>query len=134
MDLDDLEVRRELPAVSSRDDFDAHTQLVYGLCMETKAISVETDACELLAKEKKHHTESFSRVIRRLFAERFLDLVALDACVSPFRVVQMSRMIAWRTALTYGATLVGREKAFARVPRLDYLAFKPVASIPVRIP
>ncbi len=56
----------------------------------------------------------------------------------------LSRMIAWRTALlqtslprrlgendawiagtalTYGATLVGREHAFARVPRLDYLEF-----------
>jgi predicted nucleic acid-binding protein len=27
------------------------------------------------------------------------------------------------TALAYQATLVGRERAFARVPRLDYLAF-----------
>ena len=27
------------------------------------------------------------------------------------------------TAMTYGATLVGRERAFARVPRLDYLSF-----------
>jgi hypothetical protein len=31
---------------------------------------------------------------------------------------------AWiaATALAYGATLVGRERAFTRVPRLDYLA------------
>ena len=27
------------------------------------------------------------------------------------------------TALAYGATLVGRERGFSRVPRLDYLAF-----------
>ena len=78
------------------------------------------------------------------FAEGFLDPVALNEFVSPFRVVQLSRMIAWRaallqtplsrrlgendawiaaTAITYGATLVGRERAFTRVPRLDYLAF-----------
>jgi len=78
------------------------------------------------------------------FAEGFLDPVALNDFVRPFRVVQLSRMIAWRTALlqtslprrlgandawiagsalAYGATLVGRERAFSRVPRLDYLAF-----------
>lgn len=78
------------------------------------------------------------------FAERFLDPVALNKFVSPFRVVQLSRMIAWRaallqtslsrrlgendawiaaTAIAYGATLVGRERAFSRVPRLDYLPF-----------
>ncbi len=50
--------------------FDRHTQLVYGLCMATKTISIETDAYDLLAREKKDRTESFSRVIRRLFAER----------------------------------------------------------------
>ncbi len=78
------------------------------------------------------------------FAEGFLDPIALNEFVSPFRVVQLSRMIAWRaallqtslprrlaendawiaaTAIAYGATLVGRERAFARVPRLNYLAF-----------
>jgi predicted nucleic acid-binding protein len=78
------------------------------------------------------------------FAEGFLDPVALHEFVRPFRVVQLSRMIAWRTALmqtslprrlgendawiagtaiAYGAKLVGRERAFSRVPRLDYLTF-----------
>ncbi|HWW19246.1 MAG TPA: antitoxin VapB family protein [Steroidobacteraceae bacterium] len=38
--------------------------------MPTKTISIETDAYELLAREKRDRTESFSRVIRRLFAER----------------------------------------------------------------
>jgi predicted nucleic acid-binding protein len=62
----------------------------------------------------------------------------------PFGVVQLSRMIAWRTALlqaslprplgatdawiagtalAYDATLVGRERAVARVPRLKFLTF-----------
>jgi predicted nucleic acid-binding protein len=78
------------------------------------------------------------------FAEGFLDPVALNNFLNPFRVVQLSRMIAWRTALlqtslsrrlgendawiagtalAYGATLVGRERAFSLVPRLDYLTF-----------
>ena len=78
------------------------------------------------------------------FAEGFTDPRALLEFLAPFRVVQLSRAIAWRTAalqssltqrlgendawiaataLSYDATLVGREKAFARVPRLDYLQF-----------
>lgn len=78
------------------------------------------------------------------FAEGFTDARALNAFVSHFRVLQLSRAIAWRTALlqaslprrlgendawiaatalTYGATLIGRERAFERVPRLDYLRF-----------
>ena len=38
--------------------------------MATKTISIETDAYELLAREKQDPRESFSRVIRRLFAEQ----------------------------------------------------------------
>jgi len=78
------------------------------------------------------------------FAEGFIDPKALLEFLAPFRVVQLSRAIAWRTAalqgslarrlgendawiaataLSYEATLVAREKAFERVPRLDYLAF-----------
>ena len=78
------------------------------------------------------------------FAEGFTDAAAFDAFIRRFRVVQLSRAIAWRaaqmqsslpqrlgendawiaaTALAYGATLVAREKAFNRVPRLDHLTF-----------
>jgi len=78
------------------------------------------------------------------FAEGFSDPRALVEFLAPFRVLQLSRAIAWRmaalqgslsrrlgendawiaaTALAYEATLVAREKAFERVPRLDYLAF-----------
>ena len=78
------------------------------------------------------------------FAEGFTDPRALLEFLAPFRVVQLSRAIAWRTAalrgsltrrlgendawiaataLSYEATLVAREKAFERIPRLDYLAF-----------
>ena len=78
------------------------------------------------------------------FAQAFEDSRALVEFLAPFRVVQLSRAIAWRmaalqgslsrrlgendawiaaTALSYEATLVARERAFERVPRLDYLAF-----------
>ena len=78
------------------------------------------------------------------FAEGFTDPQAFGEFIGRFRVLQLSRGIAWRaammqgtlshrlgendawiaaTALAYGATLVARDSAFARVPRLDYLAF-----------
>jgi tRNA(fMet)-specific endonuclease VapC len=78
------------------------------------------------------------------FAEGFTDPRALLEFLAPFRVVQLSRVIAWRmaalqgsltrrlgenevwiaaTALSCEATLVARERAFERVPRLDRLAF-----------
>jgi len=38
--------------------------------MATKTISIETDVYDLLVREKREPRESFSRVIRRLFAER----------------------------------------------------------------
>ncbi len=76
------------------------------------------------------------------FAEGFEDIRSVEVFLSPFRVLQLSRAIAYRmaamqaaltqrlgendawiaaTALAYHASLVGREKAFARVPRLKYI-------------
>jgi predicted CopG family antitoxin len=43
---------------------------MHDLCMATKTISLETDAYELLRSEKLGERESFSQVVRRLFAER----------------------------------------------------------------
>lgn len=100
-------------------------------------------ASALLATRRKVPA-AISIVTLGEFAEGFLDPVALNAFVSPFRIVQLSRMIAWRsallqtslprrlgendawiaaTAIAYGATLAGRDSAFARVPGLDYLPF-----------
>jgi len=77
------------------------------------------------------------------FAEGFSSPRDVDEFLRPFRIIGLSRNIAYRaaalqvslsqrlgendawiaaTALAYGATLVGRERAFGRVPRLDYLA------------
>lgn len=100
-------------------------------------------AVALLAARRKMPV-AISIITLGEFAEGFLDPVALNEFLMPFRIVQLSRVIAWRTALlqtslprrlgendawiagtalAYEATLVGRERAFARVPRLNYLTF-----------
>jgi predicted nucleic acid-binding protein len=93
---------------------------------------------------RRRETVAISIITFGEFAEAFADPRALVEFLAPFRVVVLSRAIAWRTAalqstlsrrlgendawiaataLSYDATLIGREKAFERVPRLDYLSF-----------
>jgi len=76
------------------------------------------------------------------FAEGFEDFSEVEAFISHFRVIALSRSIAYRcaelqrrlpqrlgendawiaaTALAYGAEVACRERAFARVPRLRYV-------------
>lgn len=92
----------------------------------------------------RRQTAAISIITLGEFAEGFADPRALIEFLAPFRVVTLSRAIAWRTAalqsslsrrlaendawiaataLSYEATLIGRERAFERVPRLDYLPF-----------
>ena len=92
----------------------------------------------------RRQTTAISIITLSEFAEGFTDPRALVEFLAPFRVVTLSRAIAWRTAalqnslpqrlgendawiaataLTYEATLIAREKSFERVPRLDYLTF-----------
>jgi predicted nucleic acid-binding protein len=77
------------------------------------------------------------------FAEGFEDAAVVETFLAHFKVVPLSRAIAYRgaemqkrlpqrlgendawiaaTALAYGAELLGRERAFARVPQLRYTA------------
>jgi predicted nucleic acid-binding protein len=93
---------------------------------------------------RRRETVAISIITFGEFAEGFTDPRALVEFLGRFRVVTLSRAIAWRTAalqsslsrrlgendawiaataLSYEATLVGREKAFERVPRLEYLSF-----------
>jgi len=92
----------------------------------------------------RRQTAAISIITLGEFAEGFTDPRALIEFLAPFRVVTLSRAIAWRTAvlqsslsrrlgengaliaataLFYEASLIAREKAFERVPRLDYLSF-----------
>ena len=78
------------------------------------------------------------------FAEGFETIGDVETFLSPFRVVPLSRNIAYRTAalqaglsqrlgendawiaataLAYDASLVGRDSSFERVARLKYLRF-----------
>lgn len=100
-------------------------------------------AMALLAAHRRAAT-AISIISLGEFAEGFTDAGAFGAFIARFRVVQLSRGIAWRaammqsslsrrlgendawiaaTALAYDATLVGRDPAFSRVPRLNYLPF-----------
>ncbi len=101
--------------------------------MATKTISIEIDAYELLAREKKDRTESFSRGAGPRIARgppngaggnqyRYAWRTALLQTSLRHRLGENDAWIAG-TALADGATLVGRERAFARVPRLEYLTF-----------
>ena len=77
------------------------------------------------------------------FAEGFENPREVEAFLRPYRVLQLSRSIAYRaahlqagleqrlgendswiaaTALVYDSELVGRERSFSRVPRLKYTA------------
>ena len=112
--------------------------------LEEELASQRPGPASALLRARRAMPAAISIVTLGEFAEGFLDPVALNDFVSPFRIVQLSRMIAWRTALlqtsmaqrlsendawiagtaiAYGATLVARERAFSRVPRLDYLTF-----------
>jgi len=92
----------------------------------------------------RRETAAISIITFGEFAEGFADPRALVEFLAPFRLVTLSRAIARRTAalqsslarrlgendswiaataLSFEATLVGREKAFERAPRLDYFSF-----------
>jgi predicted nucleic acid-binding protein len=111
---------------------------------EDELVSRRSGPASALLAARRKVPAALSIVTLGEFAEGFLDPVALNKFVSKFRILQLSSMIAWRTALlqtslshrlgendawiagtalAYGATLVGRERAFSRVPRLDYLTF-----------
>lgn len=111
---------------------------------EDELANRKTGAARAVLAGHRRQAVAISIITLGEFAEGFEDPNALVEFLAPFRVVQVSRAIAWRmaalqgslsrrlgendawiaaTALSYEATLVGRERAFERVPRLDYLAF-----------
>jgi predicted nucleic acid-binding protein len=100
-------------------------------------------AMAVLAANRRRAT-AMSIITLGEFAGGFTDPQAFGEFISRFRVLQLSRAIAWHaammqaslprrlgendawiaaTALAYGATLVARESAFARVPKLNHLVF-----------
>ena len=111
---------------------------------EDELVNRKSGPAEAVLAAYRRQAVAISIITLGEFAEGFIDPRALLEFLAPFRVVQLSRAIAWRmaalqgclsrrlgendawiaaTALSYEATLVAREKAFERVPRLNYLAF-----------
>ena len=111
---------------------------------EEELVNRKSGPARAILSARRRQAAAISIITLGEFAEGFADPRALVEFLAPFRVVQLSRAIAWRmaavqgslarrlgendawiaaTALSYDATLVAREKAFERVPRLDYLAF-----------
>lgn len=142
-----------MPCGPSRARVPAHGASAIGMLLLDTSFLIEFEnevahrilgpARAVLAAHRRH-AAAISIVTLGEFAEGFTEPKALLEFLAPFQVVQLSRAIAWRmaalqgslahrlgendawiaaTALSYNATLVGREKAFARVPRLDYLPF-----------
>jgi predicted nucleic acid-binding protein len=112
--------------------------------LEDELSSQRRGAAVAVLASRRSRPVAISIVTLGEFAEGFSDPIALNEFTGHFRVIQLSRAIAWRTAvlqsslarrlgendawiaataLAYGATLVARERAFTRVPRLDYLDF-----------
>jgi predicted nucleic acid-binding protein len=112
--------------------------------LEDELVNRKSGPARAVLTAHRRQAAAISIITLGEFAEGFTDPKALVEFLAPFRVVQLSRAIAWRTAalqgsltrrlgendawiaataLSYDATLVAREKAFERVPRLDYLAF-----------
>jgi predicted nucleic acid-binding protein len=110
---------------------------------ETEVSARRVGAARSLMRSRPLETLGVSVVSLGEFAEGFSNPRDVEEFLRPFRIIGLSQNIAYRaaamqvnlsqrlgendawiaaTALVYGATLVGRERAFARVPRLDYLA------------
>ena len=112
--------------------------------LEDELVKRRPGAATALLEAHRRAAIAISIITLGEFAEGFTDPQAFGEFIARFRVVQLSRAIAWRaammqgslpkrlgendswiaaTALSYGATLVARECAFARVPRLSCLQF-----------
>jgi predicted nucleic acid-binding protein len=111
--------------------------------LETEVLARRMGSARRLLDARAREPVAISIVTLGEFAEGFEDVRQVEAFLSPFRILQLSRAIAYRaaamqaslgqrlgendawiaaTALTYDASLVGRERAFGRVPRLKYIA------------
>ena len=116
----------------------------YLIELEAEIADRRTGPAKRLLAARSQEPIAISLVTLAEFAEGFEDFAEVEAFCSRFTVVQFSRVIAYRcaelqrrlpqrlgendawiaaTALAYDAELVGRERAFQRVPRLRYLPF-----------
>lgn len=110
---------------------------------ESEIVADCVGPARLALRSKPNSPVAISIVSLGEFAEGFVDYREVEAFLSRFRVISLSRAIAYKTAamqsqlpqrlgendawiaataLAYNAELLGRERAFTRVPRLNYTA------------
>lgn len=110
---------------------------------EAEVVAARIGPARALVRARPREPIGVSVISVGEFAEGFAHPREVEAFLARFRIVALSRSIAYRaaalqanlaqrlgendawiaaTALAYDATLVGRERAFERVPRLRYLA------------
>lgn len=110
---------------------------------EAELVSNQIGPARRVLRAKPAAPVAISIVTLCEFAEGFEDFRDVEAFLSRFRVLSLSRAIAYKaaamqshlsqrlgendawiaaTALVYGAEVLGRERAFERVPRLKYTA------------
>jgi predicted nucleic acid-binding protein len=111
---------------------------------EAELVAARVGPARRLLQARSREPVAISVVSVGEFAEGFDNPVDVEAFLSRFRVLMLSRAIAYKTAamqsrlrqrlgendawiaataLAYDADLVGREKAFTRVPSLKYAPF-----------
>ncbi len=109
---------------------------------EAEIVADKIGPARRLLRSRPSHPVAISIVTLGEFAEGFEDFHDVEAFLSRFRIIPLSRAIAYKsaamqshlaqrlgendawiaaTAMTYHAELTGRERAFTRVPRLKYL-------------
>jgi tRNA(fMet)-specific endonuclease VapC len=110
---------------------------------ETELVTNAIGPARRLLRSRSLEPVAISIITLGEFAEGFKNIHDIEAFLSRFRMIPLSRTIAYKTAamqahlpqrlgendawiaataLTYRAELAGRERAFTRVPRLKYLA------------
>ena len=109
---------------------------------EAEVLASQNGAARQFIESNRADKGAVSIVSLGEFAEGFENPHTAEAFLSRFRVINISRLVAYRmatmqgtlpqrlgendawiaaTALLYGIRLVGREKAFRRVPGLRYI-------------
>jgi len=110
---------------------------------ETELVTDAIGPARRLLRSRSLEPVAISIITLGEFAEGFENIHDVEAFLSRFRMIPLSRAIAYKTAamqahlpqrlgeneawiaataLAYQAELAGRERAFTRVPRLKYLA------------
>jgi predicted nucleic acid-binding protein len=110
---------------------------------ETELVTDAIGPARRLLRSRSLEPVAISIITLGEFAEGFENIHDVEAFLSRFRMIPLSRAIAYKTAamqahlpqrlgendawiaataLAYRAELAGRERAFTRVPRLKYLA------------